>query len=316
VTAVGDALLFVLSARRTMPRASFRNSYESLWPRATEPVGRSLSYAVSSAIETLNALGHCENAGDTLSIAPSVLALLPWPGAPRAVLCGARSPESLAALRRAAHKYGGYVTSASQGSWESPAPARIEASAVNANDLERIAVAAGCAFSDPPPALSMASVSASVSDYVNGLQWTSDAELDWPRSDFIPGKLRFDQREHFEGHLRLSQYRHPDGYSVRDYLWQDGLGAAADRSWGRFAVLVDSGMQPLRYDRRSGTMLVPVTTPLPRLLARSLTLSSGLAHLEVADRARPEMRAYASVPAGLASVVSKKVVAAEPILIT
>jgi hypothetical protein len=159
----------------------------------------------------------------------------------------------------------------------------------------------------------IASVAASVGDYLNSLEWTSDAELDWPRSDFIPGKLRFDQRNHFDGHLRLSQYRHPDGYSVRDYLWRDGLVAAADRSWGRFAVLADSGVQPLRYEPRSGTVLVPVTTPLPRLFARSLGLSSGLAPGEVTDHVGPAMRAYASVPAGLASVVSGKLVGAEPV---
>jgi len=150
-----------------------------------------------------------------------------------------------------------------------------------------------------------------VGDYLNSLEWTSDAELDWPRSDFIPGKLRFDQRDRFDGHLRLSQYRHPDGYWMRDYLWRDGLGASTDRSWGRFAVLADCKTQPLRYDWRSGTMLVPVTTPLPRLFARSLGLSSGLAPREIADLEGPAMRAYASVPAGLASLVSKKIVVAE-----
>jgi hypothetical protein len=184
------------------------------------------------------------------------------------------------------------------------------------SDLEKLAHAAGCELSDPPPALSIASVAASVGDYLNSLEWTSDEELDWPRSDFIPGKLRFDQRDRFDGHLRLSQYRHPDGYAVRDYLWRDGLAAATERSWGRFAVLADSGIQPLRYDRRSGTMFVPVTTPLPQLFARSLALSSGLAPREVPDRVGPPMRAYASVPAGLASVVSKKIVAAEPIPVT
>jgi hypothetical protein len=317
MTAIGDALLFVLSARRTMSRMSFRSAYESLWRPEIQPTGRSLAYAVASAIETLNALGHCEQeAGGDLTVAPPALALLPWPGQPRAVLCGARSPESLTTLRSAARQYQARVTSTMQGSWESPAPARIEASAERVSDLEGIAHATGCTLGDPPPALSMASIGASVGDYLNSLDWTADAELDWPRSDFIPAKLRFDQRDRCDGNLRLSQYRHPDGYSVRDYLWRDGLAAATDRSWGRFAVLADSGIQPLRYDRRSGTVLVPVTTPLPRLLARSLTLSSGLAPREVTDRAGPAMRAYASVPAGLASVVSKKIVAAEPIPVT
>lgn len=317
MTAIGDALLFVLSARRTLSRTSFRSAYESLWRPEVQPTDRPLAYAVASAIGTLNALGHCEqDAGGDLTVAPPTLALLPWPGPPRAVLCGARSPESLATLRSAARQYRARVTSTTQGSSESPAPARIEASAERTSDLEAIARAAGCALGDPPPALSMASVGASVGDYLNSLDWTADAELDWPRSDFIPGKLRFDPRGHFDGHLRLSQYRHPDGYSVRDYLWRDGLGAATDRSWGRFAVLADSEIQPLRYDRRSGTVFVPVTTPLPRLFARSLGLSSGLAPRETTDRTGPAMRTYASVPEGLASVVARKLVMAEPIPVT
>lgn len=286
----------------------------SLWRPEVQPTGRSLAYAVASAIETLSALGHCEqDAGGDLTVAPPALALLPWPGQPRAVLCGARFPESLTTLRSAARQYRARVTSTMQGSWEFPAPARIEASAERVRDLEGIAYATGCTLGDPPPALSMASVGTSVGDYLNSLDWTVDAELDWPRSDFIPAKLRFDQREHCDGNLRLTQYRHPDGYSVRDYLWRDGLGAATDRSWGRFAVLADSKIQPLRYDQRSGTLLVPVTTPPPRLFARSLGLSSGLAPGEITDRAGPAMRAYASVPEGLASVVARKLVMAEPI---
>jgi hypothetical protein len=237
MTAVGDALLFVLSARRTMSRASFRNAYESIWPPAAEPAGRALSYAVTSAIETLNALGHCEHdAGGDLSIAPPALALLPWPGAPRAVLCGARSPESFTTLRSAARRHRARVTSTLQGSWESPAPARIEASAESVSDLEKLARAAGCEFCDPPPALSIASVAASVGDYLNSLEWTSDEELDWPRSDFIPGKLRFHQRDRFDGHLRLSQYRHPDGYSVRDYLWERCPKGSKEGVLGMFGV--------------------------------------------------------------------------------
>ncbi len=317
MTAIGDALLFVLSARRTMSRASFRGAYESLWQPEADPGGRSLAYAVRSAIETFDALGHCEQgAGGELSVAPATLALLPWPGLPRAVLCGARSPETLTSLQEVAHQYGVRVTSTAQGSSDSPAPARIEVGAECLRDLEGTASAAGCAVGQPAPALSMASVGASVGDYLSSLEWTADTELDWPRSDFIPGKLRFDQRDRCEGNLRLSQYRHPDGYSVRDYLWRDGLGAATDRSWGRFAVLSDSEIQPLRYDRRSGTVFVPVTTPLPRLFARSLGLSSGLAPRETADRAGPAMRAYASVPGGLASVVARKLVMAEPIPVT
>lgn len=314
MTSTGEALLFVVSARRTMSRASFRNAYESLWPGATGPAGRSVSYAVTSAMDMLDALGHCEHdASGGLSIAPPALALLPWPGAPRAVLCGARSPESVTTLRAAARQSQARVTSTIQGSWESPAPSRIEVAAENTSDLEQLAHKAGCKVADPAPALSIASVAASLADYLNSLEWTAETELDWPRSDFIPGKLRFDQRDRFDGHLRLSQYRHPDGYSVRDYLWRDGLAAAVDRSWGRFAVLADSGIHPLRYDRRSGSMLVPVTTPLPRLLARSLALSSGLAPREISDRTGLAVRSFANVPAGLANVISKKIIGAEPI---
>lgn len=314
MTSAGDSLLFVLSARRRMSRESFRSAYENLWPVGVEPVGHSLSFAVTSAIAMLDSLGHCEHDRPSgLSIAPPILALLPCPGAPRAVLCGARSPESLATLRAAARKSKARVTSTNQGSWESPAPTRIEVSAENTRALEQVAYAVGCDFADPSPALSIASVAASLGDYLNSLEWTSKTELNWPRSDFIPAELRFVQRDCFDGHLRLSRYRHPDGYSVRHYLWRDGLAAVVDPSWGRFAVLADSGLQPLHYDRRSGNLLVPVTTPLPRLLARSLTLSSGLAPRELADRKGSAVRAYANISTGLATVVADKIIGAEPI---
>ena len=316
-TAIGDALLFVLSARRTMSRASFRARTRAFGsPRVTPVVAP--TYAVRSVIETFDALGHCEQgANGELSVAPATLALLPWPGLPRAVLCGARSPETLTSLQEAAHQYGVRVTSTGQGSSESPAPARIEVSAECLRESRRNRLALWVALSGSPHQPSR------WRRLVHQLTTTS-AAWSGPRTPnstgrevtSLPGKLRFDQRARCDGNLRLSQYRHPDGYSVRDYLWRDGLGAATDRSWGRFAVLADSGLQPMRYEPRSGTVLVPVTTPLPRLFARSLGLSSGLAPGEVTDHVGPAMRAYAGVPAGLASVISEKLVAAERIQVT
>lgn len=310
--AAGDALLFVLSARRKMPRSSFRGAFEGLWlsdmHRADEP----LSLALTRTIDALEALGHCERgSGGELSVTPALLAILPWPGLPRAVLCGARSPETLASLRAAARRYRARLTSTPQGMPSSPVPSRIELSAEHTGDLEAIASAAGCTVATQPPALSLASVSASLDDFLRSLEWVPATELDWPRSDFIPAKLRFDRWERYDGELRLSRYQHPDGYAVRDYLWKDGLRATADRSWGRFALLAASGIQPLRYERLTGTVSIPATVPLPRLFARALALSSGCAPHETAgERGGPE-RNYAGVPAGLAAIVEAKLTSSD-----
>ena len=46
--------------------------------------------------------------------------------------------------------------------------------------------------------------------------------------------------------------------------------------WGRFAVLKSAGKQVLVYDETNGDLAVPESVPLPRLLARGLTLCSGV----------------------------------------
>jgi hypothetical protein len=307
VIAAGDALLFVLSARRTMSRSSFRDAYESLWLSEMHLADEPLSMTLTRTIDALEALGHCERgSGGELNVTPASLAILPWPGLPRAVLCGARSPETLTSLRAAARRYRARVTSTPQGLPSSPVPSRIELSVEHTGDFDAVGAAAGCIVATQPPALSLASVSASLDDYLESLEWAPGTELDWPRSDFVPAKLRFDRWERYGGDLRLSRYQHPDGYAVRDYLWKDGLRATADRSWGRFAVLAAAGIRPLGYERLTGTVSIPVTVPLPRLLARALTLCSGWAPHETAgERGFPE-RSYAGVPAGLAAIVEAK----------
>ena len=310
--ATGDALLFVLSARRRMSRSSFRDAYESLWLSDRHPANEPLSVAVTRAIDALEALGHCERGGGgEISVTPASLAILPWPGLPRAVLCGARSPETLTSLRAAARRHRARVTSRLQGQPSSPVPSRIELSAEHSGDLEAIAAAVGCTFATQPAALSLASLSASLGDFLASLEWAPGTELDWPRSDFIPTKLRFDRWERYEGALRLSRYQHPDGYAVRDYLLREGLRATADRSWGRFAVLATSGIQPLRYERLTGTVSVPVTVTLPRLLTRALTLSSGWAPRETAGEGGGLEKRYRDVPAGLATIVTAKLASPE-----
>ena len=62
----------------------------------------------------LDALGHCDSIFDSAGegivyVGPPTLAALPIPGLPRAVVCGSRSPDTLALLLRARTQAGGRI---------------------------------------------------------------------------------------------------------------------------------------------------------------------------------------------------------------
>ena len=107
------------------------------------------------------------------------------------MLCGARSPRTVADLRRAAGAEGAAITAQSQTSLSPYAPARVE---VKADSDERIRATAGrmgIPYLDQPPARSMAHVSASLEEYCRNLSWSAGEDLNWQREDFSVRSLRF-----------------------------------------------------------------------------------------------------------------------------
>jgi hypothetical protein len=316
VSRLGDELLAVIAARRELPWRAFREAFDVLHSRALasrsaldEPVG---SLRLRS-LRLLSELAHAElppyEAAAAVAAAPTVLARLPRPGLPRAVLCGSRGLDAANALREACSPFGvdaGVVVTAHPYSGGYP-PAAIAVEATDEQVLQRVAERGRIHFVARPPAWSILSASASAADYDRSLRWSADPDPAWPRKDFNQATLTFGF-ERGDETPRFSVFQDPITHRQIHRIWRDSASAVADRDWGRWLHLRDRSLHVVLVDAEALALAVPATIPLPRLLARALALFSGLA-----PRRQPHpddgsllVDVYAAVPSEAAEVVAAK----------
>ncbi len=119
---------------------------------------------------------------------------------------------------------------------------------------------------------------------------------DWARYVFNPDTLQFDKSfsENFDKGLTLIEYRlRPWEFHHR--LWINQKCYDVDKNWGRYLVLKHKRKNVILYDRNKEKVAIPLGMPLPRLLAESIMLLSGLApiYMGIDDRA---YRLYENIP--------------------
>jgi hypothetical protein len=84
------------------------------------------------------------------------------------------------------------------------------------------------------------------------------------------------------------------------------------RDWGRYIILKQVEKKILNYDEEAQELQVPLWVPLPCLLARAVTLCSGLAPMIAKSPAVgdiPEgclVQVYSDVPVEIARIISAK----------
>ena len=280
----GDILLFALSARRTTPWAAFKNCIDTVHRRNRAIAGYEQDENATAyrwrALRVLSCLGHIDlrfNSGaiEDVVVAPPVLVALPGFGIRKAVLCGARSPDTVQELRKAAALNGVAITVHTQSKTNPYIPTRVEVQAENDAYIRAAAESLGICYSRIPPARWISEVSATLQDYCQGLNWSEEEDLNWDREDFDIDKLRFRQPSEDSSPLRLSRYQNPVTSLWRYRLWSAGRFSTVELDWGRFAILAMFSRHVLRYDRATRRVLVPSGTPLPTLMARALGLCSG-----------------------------------------
>jgi hypothetical protein len=276
----GDALLFAVTAQRRLSWAAFSHLLDAIFV-PDERIATDVRHMRSAVASLFDSLGHWDlvpsGATANICVAPPVIARLPQPGRPAAILCGSRSPDTLTALDAACRALNVDVQVADQSRVHPYAPSRVELIADGPGDLNNVAERLGIRCDPGPTAWALADACGSVADFVTSLHWSASAEPNWPRWDFDPEQRRF---VHAVGDpdragLSLSSYRHPAGWARHDILWCEGEGAAADRDWARYAVLADRRVRLLQYNANLGVVTAPRQVPLPRLAARSFGLCSG-----------------------------------------
>lgn len=314
----GDILLFALSRRRQTGWGTFKRYFDEVYRRsATVRQGVSDNNVANHRIHVLRALsclGHIDWHRDEGEIAvvaaPPVIVSLPILLSHRAILCGARSPSTVANLKRAAEGSKARVIVNSQTGISPYAPARVELHGESASAIKGIANSVGILHMDLPPARLLAHGSVSLVEYTRGLVWSSERELDWPPQDFNEDRASFRRRAETPRRRRLSRYQNPVTSAWHFRLWRDGESAEVDLDWGRYAIASESSINYLRYIRERGSALAPLGAPLPPLLARAFGLCSGRWPPLVENPGGGPFRRcyeYAGVPPSVFNSVAQKI---------
>lgn len=319
----GDILLYSLSAWGHATWSAFKRCFDEVQRKHVVASYRLEKtpgpYHRWRALRLMSSLGHVDVSfgagGRRIAVvaAPPALAVLPSFGVRRAVLCGARSPNTTRDLRSAASLEGAAISVRSQVALSPYAPARVELGADGDERLHAIADRLGIPYLDQPPAWNLVQAAISLDEYCQGLSWFAEEDLNWYREDFNVCSLRFELPEEPSGRARLSRYRDPITTAWRYRLWNEGHFAEVEPDWGRYAVLSAHSKQVLRYDSAKRNVLVPSAAPLPTLLARALGLCSGYASRPKQRGARrstellTRYEAFETVPPSIFRAVARKV---------
>lgn len=281
-----DCMLYALSAWKEMSWSKFRQIFGQLFVQYLSDSeigdgGEHVLIARRHTVRMLEWLGHCDfdfnQVSNRVTIGPSILALIPMRGLPKAILCGARGPDTLTNLKNVCSTLPASVSvsEAKQDDALSFVPKRVEVEADSLKVLKEVADSLGVNFSPTPPAWSILEYSASLQINLCKYEWVCADEINWPRRDFCLDSLRFVRPYQHNASLRLSCYNDPIRSTRKYYLWRDNERVSVDPNWARYAVLQSVHKSILLYDEHKFCLAIPCTVPPPRLIARGLSLLSG-----------------------------------------
>jgi len=315
----GDKLLFVLSAKRKVSWATFKSVFDSLLTNDMLSQGdKPIAYDRYQALRILDSLGHCDfhfsRDEDAVCIAPPIVVRLPLAGLPRAVLTGGQVPLTHEQLENAALDFESIVVTKSQQKYRHKfSPSRTLIHAESKEELQMFSELIEIPYLDIPPSWNLINFCGDLDQYRSTLNWEEKDDLNWPRIDFDPEKLRF-QNKLIQNGLRLSSYGDPKRNGKRLHLiWDGNKCAEIDRDWGRYLVLASLGTKILFYDKYRHTLGIPANVPLPRLFMRALALCVGLAPIGIQEHALmeqdtnlDELHLYHAIPIQIAEMLASK----------
>ena len=120
--------------------------------------------------------------------------------------------------------------------------------------------------------------SAKIEEYENKLQLTNEDDYGWARRIFNPENLKYERNESptFDKSFSLIEYKLNE-YTYYNKFWKDGKCYQVDKNWGKYLMLKQFKKNVILFDGVRKRVAIPLATPLPRLLSKSIMLLSGLA---------------------------------------
>lgn len=276
-----NRLLFVISAHGSMTWPQYCEAVDFL---STASVGfRGMADSAttrSGLLQCLAALGHCdthyENGESTINVSPPALCRLPRTGLPIAVLTGARCMKTQDQIAAAVKARGGTVRLNVK---RDPGPLYVLPDTIIVESESETTMADFCSdlqinYVAIPPAWTLVNWCGMLFEYEAILDYRISDTLNWVRYDFDASLLSF-VRKTSDMFPRFTRYRNPTTGLPLHVFFRNGLGAEVDLNWGRYLLLNSKGLNVAAYDEKRFRLCIPVTTPLPALIARSLCLCSG-----------------------------------------
>ncbi|MBL7083772.1 MAG: hypothetical protein ISS41_09105 [Candidatus Aminicenantes bacterium] len=279
---MSDTLIYAMSTSGKFKLEQFNDLFRHVsLPASSESEEQIDVNKRQQAVRILDSLGYCEFDFNsrTVYMCKPALVLLPDFGLPKALLVGARTPRLVGDIKKAVRdRLNKTVLEHVTHSGNNAAiPSAICIQATDKTIIHEVAEQAGIACDvTSPAAWKLAVMSAVLDEIKNAMIFDERTKPGWNKRTFIKKRLMFSSISVDETGQRLTEYRHPVTKQLHHWIWNDSSVAEISRDWGRYIVLADAGCNILMYDEQQFELAVPVTVPLPCLLARAAALCSGI----------------------------------------
>ncbi|MDA8142732.1 MAG: hypothetical protein M0T81_01970 [Thermoplasmatales archaeon] len=247
-------------------------------------------------IRLLDSLGYCEFDFEKRKVfmCPPSLVRLPSPGLPKAVLVGARNPSLINNLKSAVRmEYGNAIFyNIPQRRFAIDIPALICIEADKIETLQKISES--CRINSDlktPASWKLANTSEELRVMKNSLNYTARNWSSQPLKVFDIDRLKFIPASE-EKEDSLTDFLSPITKQHVHWLWSKSGAAEVGKDWGRYIALEIAKRRVIIFDENSLQLAIPSWVPLPTLLARALTMSTGLPP----DNVRTGNQAIADIP--------------------
>ncbi len=313
---MSEILIYAMSTKGELRIEQFNEIFKTVYLPAADSKEEGMD--TTQLVRLLDSLGYCEFdfKSRTVFMCPPRLVLLPAYGLPKAVLTGARTPALIAKIKAAVkiHKDKAICIFATQRNKNINIPFSIVIEAIDISTIEDVGREAGVAGRlERPVAWDLVNASSSLDERRKSLEFKTMDELNWTSRIFDPAQLAFSRScEHPRG-LKFVKYKDPVTQQPLHWLWENGNAAEVDLDWGRYLALASGSVNVLLYDKGHHKLAVPLYVPLPCLLARAITMCTGMAPVILRTEEKIEaipanypIQIYSGVPPAIAGLIAEK----------
>ncbi len=279
---MSNNLIYAMSGNASIKLEQFNEIFRQVYLPTGDQNDEQIDVdARQQVIRVLDSLGYCEFDFDNRMayICRPSLVLLPGFGLPKALLVGARTPGLENKLKASVKKRRrkamlGHLQHSLDNSC---IPIGLCIHAMDNTTIKEIAdeVGINCDVTIPA-AWRLADMSVTLEDVYNNLKFEKRLEPGWNQRVFVTKRLMFSNYLREDSTQFLVEYRHPNTKQLHHWIWDNDNASEVGRDWGRYIVFANSNRKVLIFDEKLFKMAVPLTAPLPGLLARAMALCSGI----------------------------------------